>query len=69
MGKFIRIGRSEALQVIRMDKEKGYIDLSRKQVTPKEAKACEANFHKGSDVRSIVCRVADECDINPLKAM
>lgn len=69
MGKFIKVGRSEAAQVIRIDADKGYIDLSKKQVTPAEAKACEANFRKGNEVRSIVCHVAEECDIPALEAM
>lgn len=69
MGKLIKIGRTEAAQVIRIDTDKGYIDLSKKQVTPTEATACEANYRKGNEVRSIVCHVADECDIDPFEAM
>lgn len=69
MGKLIKVGRTEAAQVIRIDKDKGYIDLSKKQVTPPEAKACEAHFRKGNEVRSILCHVADECDIPPMEAM
>lgn len=69
IGKFIKVGKCEAAQVIRLDEVKGYIDLSKKQVTPAEAKACEARFRKGNDVRSIVCHVADACGIEPLEAM
>lgn len=69
MGKFIKVGRSEAAQVIRIDADKGYIDLSKKQVMRTEAKACEANFRKGNEVRSIVCHVAEECDIPAVEAM
>ncbi|KAH9598985.1 S1 domain [Trypanosoma melophagium] len=69
IGKVIKVGKSEAAQVIRIDKDKGYIDLSKKQVTPKEAKECEARFFKGNEVRSIVCHVADECGIPATQAM
>lgn len=69
MGKLIKVGRTEAAQVIRIDKDKGYIDLSKKLVTPNEAKTCEAHFRQGSEVRSIICHVADECDINAMTAM
>lgn len=69
IGKFIKVGKTEAAQVIRMDEVKGYIDLSKKQVTSAESKACEGRFRKGSDVRSIVTHVAEECNISPADAM
>ncbi|KEG14731.1 putative elongation initiation factor 2 alpha subunit [Trypanosoma grayi] len=69
IGKVIKVGKNEAAQVIRIDKDKGYIDLSKKQVTLKEAKECEARFFKGNEVRSIVCHVADECGIPAAQAM
>ncbi|CCW61475.1 unnamed protein product [Phytomonas sp. EM1] len=69
MGKLIKVGRCEAAQVIRIDEEKGYIDLSKKQVMGSEAKACEAHFRKGNEVRSIVCHVAEECGIPAYEAM
>lgn len=69
IGKFIKVGRTEAVQVIRMDEVKGYIDLSKREVTVPESKACEGRFRKGSDVRSIVCHVAEECNITPADAM
>lgn len=69
IGKVIKVGKNEAAQVIRIDKDKGYIDLSKKQVTLKEAKDCEARFFKGNEVRSVVCHVADECGVPPAEAM
>lgn len=69
MGKFIKVGRSEAAQVIRIDADKGYIDLSKKQVMRAEAKACEAHFRKGREVRSIICHVAEECGMSAVDAM
>lgn len=69
IGKVIKVGRNEAAQVIRIDKDKGYIDLSKKHVTPKEAKECEDRYSKGNDVRSIVCYVAKECGMSAEEAM
>lgn len=69
IGKFIKVNKTEAAQVIRVDKNKGYIDLSKKQVTPAEARACEMRFRRGSHVRSIVCFVAEQCGKSPQEAM
>lgn len=69
VGKIIKVGRMEAVQVLRIDKEKKYIDLSKKQVIPKEAKKCEERYHKARDVHSIVCHAADECKIPRQEAM
>lgn len=69
IGRVIKVGKNEAAQVIRIDKDKGYIDLSKKQVTPKEAKECEDRYSKGNDVRSIVCYVAKECGMSAEEAM
>ncbi|KAI3364183.1 hypothetical protein L3Q82_011001 [Scortum barcoo] len=46
INKLIRIGRNECVVVIRVDKEKGYIDLSKRRVSPEEAIKCEDKFTK-----------------------
>ncbi|CAB1335491.1 unnamed protein product [Coregonus sp. 'balchen'] len=46
INKLIRIGRNECVVVIRVDKEKGYIDLSKRRVSPEEAVKCEDKFTK-----------------------
>lgn len=38
INKLIRVGRDECVVVIRVDKEKGYIDLSKRRVSQEEAK-------------------------------
>ncbi|KAK6297742.1 hypothetical protein J4Q44_G00323250 [Coregonus suidteri] len=59
INKLIRIGRNECVVVIRVDKEKGYIDLSKRRVSPEEAIKCEDKFTKSKTVYSILRHVAD----------
>ena len=44
VNKFIKIGRMETMMVIRVDKEKRYIDLAKKKVQPEEANRAEKFF-------------------------
>ena len=52
INKLIRVGRNEVVVVIRVDKEKGYIDLSKRRVSSEEIlKLCGLNKpyqHTGS---------------------
>jgi len=63
VNKHIRVGKTEVLQVIRVDTEKGYIDLSKSKVTPEEIKPAEMRYNKAKDVHSILRHVAEECRI------
>lgn len=56
--KLIRVDRSECVVVLRVDKEKGYIDLSKRRVSGEEARKCEAKFNKGKAVNTILKHVA-----------
>jgi len=56
--KLIRVGRSECVVVLRVDKEKGYIDLSKRRVSAEEARKCEEKFNKGRAVNTILRHVA-----------
>lgn len=38
--------------VLRVDKEKGYIDLSKRRVSSEEIAKCEEKFNKVRDARS-----------------
>lgn len=59
INKLIRVGRSECVVVIRVDKDKGYIDLSKRRVSPEDIIRCEEKFAKGKIVNSILRHVAD----------
>uniref|UniRef100_T1J8V6 Eukaryotic translation initiation factor 2 subunit 1 n=1 Tax=Strigamia maritima TaxID=126957 RepID=T1J8V6_STRMM len=59
INKLIRVGRSECVVVIRVDKEKGYIDLSKRRVSPEDIIKCEEKFAKAKAVNSILKHVAE----------
>jgi len=56
--KLIRIGRNEVVIVLRVDKEKGYIDLSKRRVSPEDVVKCEERYNKSKAVHSIMSTVA-----------
>lgn len=58
--KIVRVGRHEVVLVLRVDKEKGYIDLSKKRVAPEEILRCEERFSKSKRVHQIICHVAQK---------
>ena len=59
INKLIRVGRNEIVVVIRVDKEKGYIDLSKRRVSPEEIIKCEEKFARGKTVNSILRHTAE----------
>lgn len=59
INKLIRVGRSECVVVIRVDKDKGYIDLSKRRVSPEEVVKCEEKFAKAKCVNSILRHVGE----------
>ncbi|CAG8606967.1 11830_t:CDS:2, partial [Scutellospora calospora] len=44
--KLIRVGRNEVVVVLRVDKEKGYIDLSKRRVSAEDVAKAEEKFNK-----------------------
>merc|ERR1712072_1457171 len=46
INKLIRVGRTEPVVVIRVDKDKGYIDLSKRRVSPEDVAQTEEKFNK-----------------------
>jgi len=61
--KLIRVGRNEVVVVLRVDKEKGYIDLSKRRVSPEDIVRCEERYNKGKMVASIMRHVAEKTQI------
>mmetsp|Transcript_11200 Transcript_11200/g.14741 ORF Transcript_11200/g.14741 Transcript_11200/m.14741 type:complete len:337 (-) Transcript_11200:153-1163(-) len=58
--KLIRVNRNEVVMVLRVDKEKGYIDLSKRRVTPEDVQACEERFNKAKAVHGVLRHVAEK---------
>ncbi|KAI1367231.1 translation initiation factor 2, alpha subunit [Xylaria arbuscula] len=58
--KLIRVGRNEVVVVLRVDKEKGYIDLSKRRVGPEDIVKCEERYNKSKMVHSIMRHVAEK---------
>ncbi|KXS97262.1 hypothetical protein AC578_34 [Pseudocercospora eumusae] len=58
--KLIRVGRNEVVVVLRVDKEKGYIDLSKRRVSPEDIIKCEERYNKSKMVHSIMRHVAEK---------
>jgi len=59
VNKLIRVGKSECVVVIRVDKDKGYIDLSKRRVSPEDITKCNEKFARGKCVNSILRHVAE----------
>jgi len=68
INKLIKVGRCEQCVVLRVDKEKGYIDLSKRRVSPEDMEAHEAKYSNAKTVHSIMRHCAErvEMDLEPL---
>lgn len=64
INKLIRVGKTEPVVVIRVDKEKGYIDLSKRRVSSEDVVKCTERFAKAKAVNSILRHVADILEIS-----
>ncbi|CRG93263.1 eukaryotic translation initiation factor 2 alpha subunit, putative [Plasmodium gallinaceum] len=60
VNKLIRVGRHEVVLVLRVDSQKGYIDLSKRRVSPKDIIKCEEKFSKSKKVHQTVRHVAQK---------
>jgi len=59
MNKLIRVGKTEPVVVIRVDKQKGYIDLSKRRVSKEDIERCTEKFAKAKAVNSIIRHVGE----------
>lgn len=67
INKLIRVGRQEVVVTLRVDKDKGYIDLSKRRVSPEEVIKAEDKFNKSKAVHSIVRHVSELCRIRMIE--
>ena len=56
------LNKHQSEETLRVDKEKGYIDLSKRRVAPEEVAKCNLRWTKSKNVDSIMRRVAKELE-------
>merc|ERR1711977_351829 len=54
INKLIKVGRNEICVVLRVDREKGYIDLSKRRVAPDDVERHDQKYSKAKAVHSIM---------------
>ncbi|KAJ4979259.1 hypothetical protein NE237_010039 [Protea cynaroides] len=64
VSSLIKVGRIEPVMVLRVDKEKGYIDLSKRRVSEEDIQACEERYNKSKLVHSIMRHVAETMQLD-----
>jgi len=60
INKLLRVGRNEVVMVLRVDREKGYIDLSKRRVSPEDVASCEDRFNKAKAVHGVLRHLAEK---------
>lgn len=60
INKLIRVGKNEVVMVLRVDKEKGYIDLSKRRVSPEDIAKCEERYNKAKTVHGVLRQVSQD---------
>lgn len=58
VNKLIRVGKKEAVLVLRVDSKKGYVDLSKRRVIAEDKDAFDFKYNKAKHVHSILYNVA-----------
>lgn len=66
--KLIRVGKNEVVVVLRVDKEKGYIDLSKRRVSSEDVIKCEERYQKSKAAHSILRHCAEKFGV-PLESL
>jgi len=56
--RHVRVGQKQVLQVLRVDTERGFTDLSKKYITPVERDQGTEKYIKGKNVHSIAKHIA-----------
>lgn len=58
MAQTIKVGRTEAMEVLRVDQLQGYVDVSKKKVKKEDAKKCRDKYESAKLVHRILLRTA-----------
>lgn len=66
--KLIRVGKNEVVVVLRVDKEKGYIDLSKRRVSSEDVQKCEEKYTKSKAAHSVLRHCAEKFGL-PLETL
>ncbi|KAF6002704.1 eukaryotic translation initiation factor 2 [Cyanidiococcus yangmingshanensis] len=64
INRLLRVGRQEVCMVVRVDQEKGYIDLSKRRVSPEDVQKMEEKWSKSRTVHSIMRHTADSVGVD-----
>lgn len=64
ISSLIKVGRQEPVMVVRVDKQKGYIDLSKRRVSEEDVGGCDERYNKSKMVHSIMRHVAETMDVD-----
>ncbi|KAL6006172.1 hypothetical protein ACLOJK_040218 [Asimina triloba] len=64
VSSLIKVGRQEPVMVLRVDKEKGYIDLSKRRVSEEDIQGCEERYNKSKLVHSIMRHVSETMNLD-----
>mmetsp|Transcript_12923 Transcript_12923/g.31712 ORF Transcript_12923/g.31712 Transcript_12923/m.31712 type:complete len:434 (-) Transcript_12923:117-1418(-) len=56
--KLINVGRQEVALVLRVDNDKGYIDLSKRRVSPQDIEQLDEKYNKSKNAHSIMRNIA-----------
>lgn len=66
VNKLLKVGHQEVAAVVRVDKDKGYIDLSKRRVAPEDIAKIEEKWNKSRSVHSIVRHVAETVGVDTI---
>ncbi|XP_010423469.1 PREDICTED: eukaryotic translation initiation factor 2 subunit alpha-like [Camelina sativa] len=64
ISSLIKVGRIEPVMVLRVDNERGYIDLSKRRVSEEDIQTCEERYNKSKLVHSIMRHVAETVGVD-----
>ena len=58
----MKVGKVEPVRVIRVDVNKGYIDLSKSKVNPEDENNAKDKFAKAKAIHSILIHISEACN-------